>query len=221
MNFKTNDLLYGFMRVLSTACPEWNDGKAVQTKKGNIKYREYLTIKEFNKNKKLIAGICACSTRTIERHIVALEERGLVEEGVEIVKNDSGKEYEYPCYWFPENESGKFKMIDQEVLQYLIHTRNGQCIRVYLYLLNKYQWKRAQGQEYIFTIKEIKEALGYSTSTKTAETLIQNILTSFNKEGILRYEKIVESVGVGKKVVPVERCKLTYVLQNKEELPKF
>ena len=51
MNFKTDDLLFGFMRCLSTAKPtgEYKDGKAI--------YQEYLTIKEFKKNKKLLKGL--------------------------------------------------------------------------------------------------------------------------------------------------------------------
>lgn len=100
MNFKTNDLLYGFMRGLSTARPIEND-----------KWQEYLPIKTFKKNKKLIAGICDCSTRTIERHIDKLFEAGLLNEGVEIVEQN-GKQYEYPCYWFPFDEEGKYKLVD-------------------------------------------------------------------------------------------------------------
>ena len=105
MNFKTDDLLFGFMRCLSTAKPtgEYKDGKAI--------YQEYLTIKEFKKNKKLIAGICGCCSRTIDRHIEALFNAGLLCEGVETIKVN-GKDYEYECYYFPYDEKGKFKMID-------------------------------------------------------------------------------------------------------------
>jgi hypothetical protein len=100
MNFKTNDLLYGFMRGLSTARPVEGG-----------KWQEYLPIKEFKKNKRLIAGICDCSTRTIDRHIDLLFAAGLLDEGIEIVESN-GKQYEYPCYWFPYDNNGKYKLID-------------------------------------------------------------------------------------------------------------
>lgn len=218
MNFKTNDLLYGFMRAMSTAIPDTDkNGQVIKTKAGKVKYREYLPIKNFNKEKKLIAGVCGCSTRTIERHLDVLANSGLLDEGIEVVISADGVEYEYPCYWFPYQEDGAYKIIDSEIVRYLVNTRNAQCIRIYLYLLNKYQWK----PDYLFTIKEIKEALGYSNSTKTAEALIRDILVSFNREGLINYEKVFEQRQVGGKVVPVEKFKLNYIIQDKDKLPKF
>lgn len=75
----------------------------------------------------------------------------------------------------------------------MVYTRNNQCIRIYLYLLNKFLWKETLNQKkeeedkqkYIFTVQEIKEALGY---TKTANKMISAVLASFNKEGIISYE---------------------------------
>jgi hypothetical protein len=79
MKWDTNDLLYAFLRSLSTARPEVEDGKAVKTANNKTKWREYLPLKTFKKNKKLIAGICNCSTRTIDNHINKLFERGLLD----------------------------------------------------------------------------------------------------------------------------------------------
>lgn len=220
MNFKTNDLLYAFMRSLSTARPEVEEGKVVKTANGKDKYKEYLPIKTFKQNKKLIAGICGCSTRTIDNQLNKLFEAGLIDQGVEEVEI-KGKAYDYECFWFPYNPEEKYKLVDKEVLGYLVNTRNAQGIRVYIYLLNKYQWKK----DYVFTIKEIKEALGYAASTKTADKMIKDILASFNKEGIIKYEKIIEEVDVGglndTKIIPVERMKLKYVLENRADLPNF
>ena len=208
MKWDTNDLLYAFMRCLSTAKPE--EGK----------YREYLPIKHYKQNKKAIAAICGCSTKTIDRHLDKLCEKGLVDQGVEIIEVN-GKEYEYECYWFPYNETGVYKIVDKDVVSYLVNTRNPQAIRIYLYLLNKYQWKK----DYVFTIGEIKEVLGYSKTTKTCDDLIKHVLASFKAEGIINYEKIIEEKDIGglnnSKVVPVQRIKLVKVIANKEDLPKF
>ena len=219
INFKTNDLLYGFMRSLSTARPEVEDGKVVKTANGKTKYREYLPLKTFRKNKKLIAAICNVTPRTIDNHIEKLAEAGLIDQGIERIETN-GQTYDYECYWFPYDEDGLYKIVDKNVVEYLVHTRNAHAIRVYLYLLSKYQWKK----DYIFTLQELKEALGYAASTKTCDALIKNVLASFKAEGIIKYEKIYEQVDIdvnGSNVINVERMKLKYVLENAADLPNF
>lgn len=220
INYKTSDLLYGFMRSLSTARPEEKDGKIVKTADGKDKYREYLPVKTFKKHKKLIAGILNVTPKTIGNQLEKLCEAGLVDEGIERVEVN-GVTYDYECYWFPYNEGGNYKIIDKAVIEYLVHTRNAHAIRIYLYLLNKYQWKK----NYVFTLQELKEALGYAESTKSCDTLIKNVLASFKAEGIIRYEKIYEEVDVGGvndyKIINVERMQLKYVLESASDLPNF
>lgn len=212
MNYKTNDLLYGFMRGLSTARTFYEDGKKIT--------REYLPVKTFKKNKKLIASICNVSTRTIDNQLDKLTEAGLLDEGVEVIEVD-GKEYDYPCFWFPYNYNENYELIDIDVVRYLVNTRNSQAIRVYIYLLNKYKWKK----DYIFTVNELKQALGYADSTTTAYAMIRDILASFSKEGIIAYTKIFEEKDIGgfadTKIIPVARMKLDFVAMNKADLPRF
>lgn len=220
LNFKTNDLLYGFMRSLSTARPEVENGKAVKTANGKTKFREYLPVKTFKKHKKLIAGILNVSPRTIDNQLNKLFEAGLIDEGIEVITT-KGVDTDVECYWFPFDEDGKYKIVDRDVIEYLVHTRNAHAIRIYLYLLSKYQWKK----DYIFTIQELKEALGYAASTKSCDALIKNVLASFKAEGIIKYEKIYEQVDIGDanslNVINVERMQLKYVLENASELPNF
>lgn len=206
MNFKTNDLLFGFMRGLSTARPVENG-----------KWREYLPIKEFKKNKKLIAGICGCTTRTIGNQIDKLFEAGLLDEGIEIVESN-GKQYEYPCYWFPynENNGSKYKILEQDMVKYLVNTRNSQAIRIYLYLLNKYQWKK----DYVFTREEIRNALGYSPSTTSCMDLINDCLASFKAEGLIRFTVIDCPVETSDDLrAKTYRMRLDYVCASSSELP--
>lgn len=203
MNFKTNDLLYGFMRSLSTARPVEDN-----------KWQEYLPKKEFLKNKKMIANICGVSTRTIERNIERLFESGLLDEGVEVVEQN-GKEYEYSCYWFPYDTNGKYKLLEKDMVRYLVDTRNGQTIRVYLYLLNKYEWKK----DYCFTLVEIQKALGYSASTDS--TSISNIVKSLAREGIIEYEEDYEYIEKNCEIhkIPIKRLK--FVASSVKQLKSF
>ena len=217
MNYQTNDLLYGFMRALSTAEP---------TPKEKQKWTEYLTKKDFLKNKKIIANILDYSVKTIERHLEKLIAAGLVEEGILAIDriDKSGKvtTYNYEVYRFPYDYDSNYEIIPQKIVRYLVDTRNSHAIRIYIYLLNKYKWKQQTQEQYKFTIRELKAALGYSDTTKTIDSTIKNILESFAREGMIKYQVIKESVDIGGindvKVVPVERMLLTYVARDVEEL---
>ena len=211
LNFKTNDLLYGFMRSLSTARPEIENGQAVKTANGKTKYREYLPIKTFKKNKKLIAGILNVNPKTIGNQLEKLLESGLVDQGIEEM---NGTDCE--CYWFPYDEDGRYKIVEKEVIEYLVHTRNAHAIRIYLYLLSKYQWKK----DYIFTIQELKEALGYAESTKSCDALIRNVLASFKAEGILKFTTVECQIDSSDDLrAKTYRMKLEYVCASSSELP--
>lgn len=217
MNYKTNDILYGFMRSLSTAEP---------TPKEKQKWKEYLTKQEFLKNKKVIASILECSTKTIDRHLEKLISAGLVEEDVLIIEKADkyGKTtvYNYEVYRFPYDYDSNYEIIPQKMLRYLVDTRNAHAIRIYIYLLNKYKWKLQEQEYYKFTIRELKGALGYADTTKTIDATIRNILESFAREGVIKYKVIKENVSIGGineyKVIPVERMLLTFVARDTEEL---
>ena len=221
MNYQTDDLLYGFMRCLSTAKPTTD-------KNSKKKYEEYLTKKEFITNKKVIAGILECSTKTIERHLAKLISVGLVEEDTIAIDKveSSGKitTYNYEVYKFPYDYDSNYEIIPQKMLRYLVDTRSAHAIRIYIYLLNKYKWKLQEDSYYKFTIRELKVALGYSETTKSIDETIRNILHSFAREGMIKYKVIKEEVDIGGindvKIIPVERMLLTFVARDTDELPK-
>ena len=218
MNYKTNDLLYGFMRSLSTAAP--TPGKKQP-------YDEYLTKQDFLKNKKVIASVLECSVKTIERHLIKLMEAGLVKEdtlAIEKADKTTGKTttYNYEVYRFPYDYDSNYEIIPQKMARYLVDTRNSHAIRIYIYLLNKYKWKAQTQEQYKFTIRELKAALGYAETTKSIDVTIRNILESFAREGVISYRVIKEEVNIGGineyKVIPVERMLLTYVVKSPDEL---
>jgi Mn-dependent DtxR family transcriptional regulator len=209
MNYKTNDILYGFLRSLSTVKPEYENGKET--------YKEYLPKVEYVKNKKNIAALCGCSTKTIERHLDKLAEAGLIDEEiiVQTVINDKGeeKEYEYPSFSFPLNRT-HFKKIDKELLKYLLQTRNANAIRVFLYLKNQLDCHKPS---YDFTNVELNVALGYSPKTDAGMTYI---CESLAREGLIRYkedyeyEMLPDGTQVKK---PIKR--LYFVANNLSQLP--
>ena len=188
MTYDTDDLVYGFMRAISTAHPV-----------GNGQYEEYLTLKAFQKSKKTIQGICGTSSQTIKNRVNKLIEKGLVE-----IDEVDGQ----PSYLFPYDYNGTYKIIDKEMVTYLVATRNAQAIRIYLYLLNCSTYK----EDYVFTIREIKRALGYAESTHTCDKIIGYVLDSFQKEGVIRIEKewqpIVDDCG---KETHTERMILKFI----------
>lgn len=207
MNWNTNDLLYGFMRGLSTARPIVENEETI--------WREYLPIKTFKQNKKVIASICGYTTRTIDRHLDKLSEAGLLDEGVETIV-ENGKEYDYPCFWFPYNPTEKYKLVDKEIIQYLVNTRNAQAIRIYLYLLNKFQWKKG----YIFTQDEIREALGYAPTTMSCYPLIRDCLASFKAEGLIKFTVVEMPIETSNDMrAKTYRMRLDYVCEKADELP--
>jgi predicted transcriptional regulator len=170
--------------------------------------------KEFAKNKQIIASICGVSTKTIDRWVNKLFDAGLLDEGLEIIEQN-GKEYEYTCYWFPYDESGHYKILDKDMVRYLVDTRNGQAIRVYLYLLSKHEWK----DDYNFTLTEISQALGYSKNTDT--TSIKNIIESLAREGIIRYEEIYEYIEKDGEIHKIPMKSLEFVAKTIKQLPKI
>ena len=200
MNYKTDDIFYGFMRSLSTARPVYVNGKQ--------KWEEYLPKKTFQENKEVLKTLIGRSAKTITRKLDSLIAVGLVKEDTFIVD-----EHEYPCYTFPYDYDGVYKVINLDMLKYLVNTRNNHAIRIYLYLLNCSTMK----ESYIFTYKEIKKALGYSENTDN--DCIRYVLQSFHREGVIKYhkEKFMKADLTGE-LFAVEEMVLDFIATNPKQL---
>lgn len=116
MKSSCDDLVYGFMRSISTTRPAT---KEEQEEKPGVKHTEYLMQKKFQEEKKVIQTICGCTPKTIANRVAKLIECGLIEEGELVVG-----EHTYPCYYFPYDYNGIYKVISQEMVSYLVSTRN-------------------------------------------------------------------------------------------------
>ena len=204
MNYNSDDLLFGAMQYLATYHPEMR--------------LLYLTKKNFKKAQKDLANLCGSSTRTITRHIERLIEKGLVRE--KQLYLGANKEV-YDCYTFPYDSSGRYQIIDNEMLWYIVSTRNHQAVRVYLQLLNWFKWKAESGEYYNFDNKDILAKLGYSTNSNNAlaSSMVTNILESFYREGIIDYAEYMEqTIDNSGKVITFPQKRLLFVAEYKQQL---
>lgn len=193
IHYDSNDIFYAIMYALATFNP--------------IEKKLYLTKKIFIANKKSIYNICGFTdARMMKRHLTKLIDKGLVSE-------------DETNYYFPQNIEDKYQIIEKDMLQYLANTRSNQAIRVYISLLDWYLWKKKENSEFIFTNRDILEKLGYSKDNKVASGAITDILESFAREGVIKYEHFYETniLPTGKEV-PVPRMRLMFVARDKKEL---
>lgn len=203
MNYSTDDLLYGLIQHLATH----NENEP------NVNHRLYLTKTNYTKNRKLLQNMCGVTTQTLLNHLNKLIEKGLIEE-FDLVVDDKC----YPAYGIVVNELNNYKIIDNDWLFYLLSTRTHNAIRVYFYLLDKYEWKLRDEENFVFTNKDILKAIGYSASTRSASQMVTNILHSFRREGVIDYEEFYEETFVGNDSVPVPKMRLTKVARSEQQL---
>lgn len=204
MDYDSNDLLYGALQYLATYHPELK--------------MLYLTKKNYTKSKKELMNLCGLDSRGIKRHLDRLIEKGLIKEKTIYVGENK---VEYECFTFPYNHKDKYQIVNNEMLWYVVSTRNKQAVRIYIYLLNKYNWKSQSGDSYEFSNKELVEVLGYSTNGKNslASSLVSNILESFKREGIIDYSEYYETrIDNCGREIPTPKKSLNFVARTKSEL---
>jgi len=199
MDYSVNDVIYGYLSYNSTFDP-------------NNKER-YIYLKDVAKLKTELARMLDCTTRTVTNNInkIVINEKnpnGLLRAGV---KNEE-------AVYFLIEGPGRYQFVNYDILWYLLQTRSKIAIKVYVYLLNKYLWKKQTGEHYIFTIEEIAEAMGYSNTSRTIRPVISTLLDSFYREGLIKWREVVEPMVVDGKTIPVTRRELLFVIERKSEL---
>lgn len=205
MDYDTDDLLYGALQYLATYHTELK--------------KLYLTKKSYTKHKKEIMSLCGCDSRGIKRRLDKLIERKLIK--VEEFYLGTNQE-RYECFTFPHKYNNKYQIINNDMLWYIVSTRNQQAVRVYIKLLNWYNWKAESGDTYVFTNREIVAALGYNETYALASSMITNILESFAREGIIRYQEYYEErIMNDGRSLPTPKKRLLFVAQNKEQLKQI
>ena len=202
MNYGIDDLLFGSMYYLATFHP------------GAEKL--YLTKKNYAKNRKNFYNLeDGGNAKTLKRHLDKLIEKGLIAEEDIKVNGET-----YPSYTFPYKYDEKYQLVEAEMLWYVISTRNRQAVKIYIQLLNWYLWKQETNEQFIFTNKDIMKVLGYSPDNKLASSTVSNVLESFAREGVIKYENYYEEhINDEGKSVPTPKKKLLFVAKSKSELP--
>ena len=204
MNYDSDDLLYGALQYLATYHPEL--------------HLLYLTKKNYKKAQKDLVNLCGTTARTLTRHMDRLIEKGLIKEKTIYVGADK---VEYECYTFPYKHDEKYQIIDNEMLWYVVSTRNHQAVRVYITLLDWYKWKKSEGATYVFDNKDILARLGYSTASNNAlaSSMVSNILESFWREGVIDYVEFMDEIINNKgNIVKFPQKRLLFVAEKKSQL---
>lgn len=200
MNLTVDDLIFGYIQHSATYVPEKN--------------LLYITADKVSKEKKMMAWIIDKSPRTVQRKIDTCVEKGLlIKREVELNNKPTW------VYEIPQETIGRYEIVQDDLMWYIICTRRQYCFKLYVYLLNKYKWKKQEGKEmYSFTCGELAKAIGYAASSAdkgTVTSIINMGLQSLKNEGIIDYEEYYDTInGVG---TPKKR--LTFVASKMSELP--
>ena len=188
MTKKINDILYGYLQVKSTLNTETN---MRYIKKDDVNFTE---IEEDLKH--------TFKRRTLANHLSNLINCGFIGES-EMIDT-----YGEPMkvYTFPYNTDSIYKLIPIETLRYLVDTANPSVVSIYVYLLNKWEWK---GNKYIFTEAElIKNCLGVTSTSNSRDYIrVNNVLTCLVNNGLIEYKKVYSK----KNGVPIKKKKLLKV----------
>lgn len=162
---------------------------------------EYITIVN-KKDLPTQAVICAKlgikSAKTYRSHRDYLVDSGYVIDDVE-----QGR------YILPNKES-IFLMIPLRTLQFLNDTIKEQVIKVYIYLGQRWKFKK----DYVFTVKEVGQHIGVKVDNDSrAYTLINNALLCLESIGLIKVENISENIG-GKPVPKKKLVNFTFELNG-------
>ena len=189
MNYSVDDLLYAFMSYHATYDPHTNE--------------YYLTERNWVKYRPLLKSII--TLRNCRNHLNSLISKGI------IIHDET-----YMRYIFPHNGFKKYQPVNNGMLYYLIITSNINVIKIYIYLLNKWLWKNKEHEPYYFTLKELREALGYSGSNNPGvDAALRTILFSIAKQGIIDATPTYLVINPNTPVSPVYQ--LDFVAQNPKE----
>lgn len=200
MNRTSDDLIYGLMLCFATYNP--NDKEL------------YLSKKNFIKNRRIFYELCDLGkfsnqyARKLKYRVDNMLDTGLIAE------DDNN-------YYFPYDVNGKYRIVDKDMLRYIIDTRSKFAVKVYIILADWFSWKSLMKEKYYFSRSELAESLGYSKDNSEFRTTIDHVLESLNREGIIQYipVNVKRITDTGREII-VPLLRLDFVARHKSELKK-
>lgn len=186
-NKKMNDLLYGYLQSISYITKE---------------KKRFVYKKDFNQS--TIAAMLQVSLSTVKRYFKNLKDFGFIIDG----STEDLKGGTVPVLFFAENFK-LYQLVPNSTIEFLLHTAKGDVIKVYSYLLNKYQWKVESNDLYVFNKKELLSAIGINVSNnKEQYDKINDILLCLFNNGLIDYVEFYEQ---NKQCKPTPKLRLTKV----------
>lgn len=185
LHYKTDDIVYGYLQASATFNPK---DKVL-----------YINQKNMTSIRRELQDIIGCkSASTITNKLNYLMENNLFK-----LDEKAGR------YIFPYNPDEKYKIISSELLKELVVVYKPMVLKIFIYLLDKYEWKKESNSQYVFTLTELSAAMGYAASSGRQDANIRIILEHLRRTGMINYEEFYEkSEFTGK---PVPRMRLTFV----------
>lgn len=162
-----HDILYGYLQEVSTSDVD-DEGQITR----------YVEFPEVNFSE--LGRILGLSRQTVSKRMSNLEDIGLV------IKNEKKKRYE-----LVKLAANVAALIPQDTLKLLVDTLSDNSISTYVYLLSRYIAN--QERPFQFTLNQIKSNIGISTSTKSNDNTVTNILFILQKIGLIEYQLGTES----------------------------
>lgn len=175
------DILYAYLQQESLSdCKYDEDGKVEKV------VRRYIPKKDIKFTK--LAEILHLSRQTVSTKFKNLEKLKLIEY--------NEKEMIYEIIPLPQKEAC---LIPYGTLRLLCNTLNEYSISTYVYLLNRYF---ANGcKSYQFTLDNIKSFIGISTTTRSNNDIITDILLVLQKLEFIKYKVFLEGKDNGVKTI--------------------
>lgn len=156
-NKKYYDILYAYLQCISERDAESN--------------KRYFYKKDINFSK--LGEIFNLSRQTVSTKFKNLKELGLIEE----VNKDT--------YQLIELSADIASLVPYNTLKLITDTLNDNSISTYIYLLNCYYGNDCR--PFQFTLDQIKGYIGISTSTRSNNDIVTNILYVLEKIGLIKY----------------------------------
>ena len=133
---KISDLVYGYLQTKSYI------GKNIKGETVSLVYKTNYLVGDISKATKI-------KTRTVYNKIKNLLDSGYIKEE-DIVDKDGEVRRAYTF-----KAVTLYQKVNMETLRYLVSTGNDNVIKVYVYLLNQYLYRKNINKQYLFTEKDI------------------------------------------------------------------